>query len=402
MASILVITQRVPYPPNKGEKLRTYHQLEYLHNLGHSLTVLSPIDTVNEFTNANDLANKLNIKVITKPLKSKVFRFLLGILKGRSLSESNFFTSKLMNDVDTFAKEADVILCSASSLARYVFSLRVINKPLLLMDFMDVDSDKWLQYADNSNWPMNVVYKREHKLIKRLEQKVMAHFDTAFVIAQAEFDLFQSKVLHCDNLQILGNGIDQNEFKPAHVKTEFIDFLFTGVMDYKPNVDAVLWFVNECWSTIKEKVPNARLTIAGMNPDQRIRALTNDNAIEVTGFVDDIMPFFNRADVFIAPFQIARGVQNKVLQAMSCGIPVVTTTLGAEGIISEQNTNMVIADTHNSFTEACLFLANDEETRKKIGSKAYNTITEKYSWPSVLKPLKYAIETNRKDHENGT
>lgn len=395
-----MITQRVPYPPNKGEKLRTYHQLKYLKEQGHSITVLSPVDSALEIEFATELANKLEISVITKPLTNKLLRLTRGLLTGQALSEANFFSSDLMDEVSVHAAQADVILCSASSLAKYVFELSQKTMPLLLMDFMDVDSDKWLQYARNSSLPMRFIYQREHKLIKELERKIMSRFDRGFIIAQAEYDLFQTSVCQCDNLYILGNGIDQHEFAPNHQSRECMHYLFAGVMDYKPNVDAVLWFVNNCWAEIKTKVPNAHLTIAGMNPETKIKALSKDSSIEITGFVDDILPFFHRADAFIAPFQIARGVQNKVLQAMSCGIAVVATSLGAEGIITEHNKNMIVANTSKEFTDACVLLSRDETMRKVIGDKAHQTITDNYSWPSVLKPLEDAVLATVESNES--
>jgi len=257
---------------------------------------------------------------------------------------------------------------------------------------MDVDSDKWLQYAKNSSWPMNLIYKREHRLIAKLEREVIQHFDVGFIIAQAEFDLFQSKVLLTNKLQILGNGIDQTEFHSSACKTEHTHFLFSGVMDYKPNIEAVLWFVDKCWDAIKIEVPNAKFTIAGMNPSPKIRNLEKDSSIEVTGFVDDIMPFFHRANIFVAPFQIARGVQNKVLQAMSCAIPVVTTPLGAEGIVSEDGKNMYVARSETEFIQACLTLATQIDVRDEVGKNAQKTISDNYSWNGVLQPLKEVIE----------
>lgn len=394
MARILVITQRVPFPPNKGEKLRTFHQIEYLCQLGYEVIVFSPTESIGDTEQAQQLSNKLSIKVITHPLRHKLFRYASGLLQNRSLSESNFFSNGLLAKIKPYAQSCEAIMCTASSLAKYVFELsntELQQKPALLMDFMDVDSDKWQQYADASTWPMRSVYLREHKLIKALETQVIKRFDSAFLIAQAEYDLFQASVCTCANLRILGNGIDQNEFSPASKNDETIDLLFTGVMDYKPNVDAVLWFVDNCWDEIKAQLPKVRLTIAGMNPEPKLLALSNDDQIEVTGFVDDIMPYFNRATIFIAPFQIARGVQNKVLQAMACGIPVVSTSLGAEGIVSKHNSNMIIAESAASFISANLLLATDTKLREKIGHQANKTITDYYSWSSVLEPLKTAL-----------
>lgn len=398
MAHILFITQRVPYPPNKGEKLRTYHQIKYLRDLGHEISVFSPVENEIELKNAYQLANTLSINVVTQALPPKAIRYVKALICNRSMSESHFYSSALLDKIKQQLCNADVILCSASSLTKYVVKLlantkTASKKPLLLMDFMDVDSDKWLQYFKSASWPMRYIYYREYKLVKKLEQKAMQIFDCAFVIAQAEYDLFQSSVCQCHNLKVLGNGIDQNEFFPSSEDHSNIHFLFTGVMDYKPNVDAVLWFTRHCWPKIKKEIPEAKLTIAGMNPEYKISALAKDKSIEITGFVNDIMPYFNRADIFIAPFQIARGVQNKVLQAMSCGIPVVSTTLGAEGIMVEDNENMLLCESSSEFIEACWRLANDKNMRSTIGSKANKTITEHYSWASILKPLKDQIDT---------
>jgi len=402
LARILVITQRIPYPPNKGEKLRSFHQIEYLCKLGYSISVVSPCEKPSDQKDAEALRQKLNIEVITDKMPSKVSRYLTGIIKGTSLSQANFYSSSLQAIVNKYATKADVVLCSASSLAEYVFSIKPSlipeTKPLLLMDFMDVDSDKWSQYAQRSSWPMSMVYAREQRLVKALEQRCISYFDHAFIIADAEYALFQSSVARCHNLHILGNGIDQTEFAPVthrentNVHSDTLTFLFTGVMNYKPNVDAVLWFVKHCWADIKQNSPKAKLVIAGMDPVAKISNLALEADIEITGFVDDIMPYFNQANIFIAPFRISRGIQNKVLQAMSCGIPVVSTELGAEGIKAQQGNNMIIANTAEEFKSACIQLANDPNQRKTLGLNANNTINEHYSWDGVLLKLKQIID----------
>ncbi|MFC4700151.1 TIGR03087 family PEP-CTERM/XrtA system glycosyltransferase [Glaciecola siphonariae] len=396
MANILFIAQRVPFPPNKGEKLRSYHQIEYLCRIGHHVTVFSPVESDTDEEFANQLSDKLGVTVVTKPLAHKFVRFAAALLTGRAISEANFFSRALFAQICLHAHQADLIFCSASSLAKYVFDLNLEanydKKPLLLMDFMDVDSDKWQQYAHSASWPMTLIYKREQRLIKALEAQSVAYFDAAFLIARAEYELFQTHVCKCDNLHILGNGIDQNEFKPHIQETENVHFLFTGVMDYKPNIDAVLWFVENCWPAICELVPHAHFTIAGMNPDAKIQALAKDSRIEITGFVDDIMPYFNRAQIFVAPFQIARGVQNKVLQAMSCALPVVSSPLGAEGIESQHNYDIVIADSPQAFISHCIALANNADLAADIGKHAHETIRQHYSWESVLAPLERIIK----------
>jgi glycosyltransferase involved in cell wall biosynthesis len=199
------------------------------------------------------------------------------------------------------------------------------------------------------------------------------------------------------NITILPNGIDSSIFKPNldTCKQEHPALLFTGVMDYKPNIDAILWFIANCWSQIKAQYPSAKLVIAGMNPSASIQKLGARGDIVVTGFVEDMMPYFQSASLFVAPFQIARGVQNKVLQAMSCELPVVTTSKGIEGIIHVAGKDVLLADTVEQYTKHCLDLLQSIELRESIGRAARQTILANYAWPEVLKPLTNQIEKNR-------
>jgi len=388
MAKLVVLAHRVPFPPNKGEKLRTFHQIEELVHKGHSVTVLAPYDDDAELANAKALAEKFSIDVICKKLPNKFWRLGMAVLKNRSFSETNFYSNELMETLRDKLVDADVLLLTASSLANYVRELSNVENIKLLMDFMDVDSDKWQQYADESNVLKCLLYSREAKKICLLEQEVAKTFDTCFVIANTEKQLFERKVSQEGTLRVLGNGIDQSLFSPNYRKpSNTVNFLFSGVMDYKPNIDAVLWFVQHCWDDIKAKVPNAKLTIAGMNPSSAIAKLAHAEDIEITGFVEDIKPYFDQAHIFIAPFQIARGVQNKVLQAMACALPVISTPLGAEGILCMHNKDIIIADRATSFANQAIELSNNVELRERVGQQALATINNNYAWGSVLKPL---------------
>lgn len=388
MAKLVVLAHRIPFPPNKGEKLRTFHQIEELVRKGHNVTVIAPYEDYSDLANAKALADMFSITVICKELPNRLWRLALAVIKNRSFSETNFYSSDLMQELREQLYSADVLLVTASSLANYVFTLSNLKNTQLLMDFMDVDSDKWQQYANESHLLKRIIYSREARKICQLERRVAKTFDACFVIAETEKQLFESNVTNAGVLKVLGNGIDQSLFNPSDNKsTDITQFLFSGVMDYKPNIDAVLWFVQHCWTDIKAQVPNAKLIIAGMNPSSAISKLGGAADIEVTGFVDDIKPFFDQAHIFIAPFQIARGVQNKVLQAMACALPVVCTPLGAEGILCQNNKDIVIANNAHEFTEQAIELAKNLGLRDQIGQQAFSTINSHYGWESVLAPL---------------
>jgi sugar transferase (PEP-CTERM/EpsH1 system associated) len=394
------VSHRVPFPPNKGEKLRTYHQLERLKQLGHSLSLISPSNGPEDEAHAAALAADLSITVNTAQLAYKPLRFIKALAANRSLSEANFYSSGVQalikNEIQSF--KPDFLFITASSLVRYLGLVSSEdNTPAILTDFMDVDSNKWQQYQRKARFPMSLVYKREAKLVKKLEVEAAKLSQECYLIACAEVELFKKEVTNQGNITILANGIDSSIFKPNldTSKLEHPTLLFTGVMDYKPNIDAILWFITNCWSHIKAQYPSAKLVIAGMNPSASIQKLGARDDIVVTGFVEDMMPYFQSASMFVAPFQIARGVQNKVLQAMSCELPVVTTSKGIEGIIHVEGHDVLLADTVEQYTKHCLDLLQSIELRGSIGRAARQTILANYAWPEVLKPLTNQIEKNR-------
>lgn len=396
---ICVLSQRVPFPPNKGEKLRTYHQIKYMIELGHEVSVLSFHETAEDEALAQALASNLNIDVKTVALGSKLRRYLWALAKGLPISVGAFYSNKMQLVIhEAIAQnQIDVMYLTASSLGYYVLpsASQAASPCRFMMDFMDVDSDKWRQYANTSRVPMKWIYEREAKGIRALEQQANQLFANTFLIAQEEVNLFADAVSNARPVQVLGNGLAFDEFYPPAVtpKPEPAEFLFTGVMDYKPNVDAVVWFARQCWPGIKKVLPHARFTIAGMNPVAEVRELAaKDSSIRVTGFVDDILPYFHAATAFVAPFRLARGVQNKVLQAAACGIPIVTTPMGAEGIGFAGTNNMYIVSEPAEFIDACIATSALREEALLKAQRAYADIKASYSWEQQLAPLRVALE----------
>jgi sugar transferase (PEP-CTERM/EpsH1 system associated) len=393
--NILLLSHRVPFPPNKGEKIRTFYQLKCLSELGHQIHLFSPYENKADLAHFNTLAETLCTTVKAAPLKHKALRLVKGIAKNQSLSIANFYDKNLQRHVDLFLSDntVDAILCTASSMAEYIFKssvLKTINKkPLLIMDFMDVDSDKWGQYKQNSPFPMSMIYAREQYLLSKYEKRIVEQFDACYLIAQAEVTLFNQQVIQSDKVQVMGNGLDTIAFYPAKEKeaNPYPIFLFTGVMDYKPNVDAVVWFAEKCWGDIIKQHPRARFIIAGMNPDKDVMKLVELTGVEVTGFVDDILPYYHQADIFVAPFRLARGVQNKVLQAFSCALPVISTPMGAEGIRCQADRDILIASSPEQFIQQANKLIDQPTLAQSIGESALQIIQQHYSWPSQLLPL---------------
>lgn len=388
----------MPYPPNKGEKLRTYHQIKHLLAKGHKVSVCTPAHSNEDVQYIDSLNTTKNIPTIFEKIGHSLPRLIKGLLSFKALSISNFYSPRLQRKLDRFIRENDfdVILCTSSSMAEYVFKSDAVQSHatsnqavMLLMDFMDLDSDKWKQYSNSSSWPMSWVYTREARLLSRFEQKIQQTFEHCFLISQNEVDLFQEHIGSKHNIHVLGNGMDTDDFYPAEDKPQNSDpvFIFTGVMDYKPNIDAVLWFIDHAWVLIKTKYPQARFIVAGMNPTPAIQNLSNTPGVEVTGFVEEILPYYHQSDYFVAPFTIARGVQNKILQAFACGLPVIASSMGAEGIECKNGEHILIAETADEYLSAIDKLESNPLLKANIRESALKLIHNQYSWDGKLKVL---------------
>jgi sugar transferase (PEP-CTERM/EpsH1 system associated) len=407
---ILYLCQRIPYPPNKGEKLRSFHQIAHLLAQGHQVDVFAPLADNTEASYVHGLEQQGVSKVFSPVLGSAHLAFAKALLTGRALSEAKFYRSAVQAQFNQCLNEGsyDVLVVCASSLLRYLkvypYFDELAKQTRVMLDFMDLDSDKWGQYANASGLLMRMIYRREQRLVAKLEQQAAQLIDAGFFISDKEVALFQAQHPNLDlaHIHTLGNGIDTQYFSPGtRVSHQLNTFLFVGVMDYKPNVDAVLWFVEYVWPTLLKRNHNAQLIVAGMQPTAEILALDSQPSIQVTGFVDDIVPTFQAADVFVAPFQIARGVQNKILQAMACGLPVITSPLGAEGIIAEHGSELLLAEDAAGYVSHVTQLQS-QDNYERVASRCRQRILHEYSWDGQLALLGKAIGGELADLGNAT
>ena len=384
---VLFICQRPPYPPNKGEKLRTYYQLEHLKQQGVKISVACPLENSEAEADLNCLVKHLNVDVIGEKKSRSKFIQALALVKNKSVSEEVFFSSKLNNRIEGYCRlnPVDAIIYTASSLINYAKTIEADK----YMDFMDLDSDKWLQYAEASGFPLRWVYAREAKYIKDLEQQAISNCKECYLISDNEISLLQATLKsRAGSIIKIGNGISPQEFYPPEQRRESIiddvRLLFVGVMDYKPNEEAVSWFCEHVWPQVKARYRSATFSIVGMNPSNAVLKLANLPGVTVTGKVDSVLPYFHKADLFVAPFHLARGVQNKVLQSFACALPVLTTPMGFEGIEGNVLSAGVSLNTPKEFISAIEELISNNEKRQQMAENAVALIEEKYSWHSAL------------------
>lgn len=399
--SILYLAQRIPYPPNKGDKIRTYHQLKYLSQ-HHEVFVAALYDQKEDLDYAQDLASLAQVVGLeyVDPRLDKVLS-LRGLLTGAPLSVPYFYKHSLQARIDDYLKRSrpEVIFCFSSVTAQYVFCSKAIGqgyRPFLVMDFCDLDSDKWRQYSQTFVFPFSWIYQREARLLLEYEKQVNQSFDLSLFVSRAEADLFLECHPQAKGVKVVANGVDTDYFRPdvelaspsvfQELENKFV-LLFTGAMDYPANVDGVLWFYETIYLTLLQDIPELAFLIVGSNPDRRVMALHGRDGVMVTGFVPDIRPYYQRADVSVVPLRLARGVQNKVLEAMAMARAVVLTPKAAEGIGHPGEQVFIEAHESKEFSRQILELYKDPEKRQCMGDRARGFVLRYFSWASNLAVL---------------
>jgi len=260
-----------------------------------------------------------------------------------------------------------------------------------IVDLADVDSEKWQAYAKKASEPMKFIYQREARLIFNLESRIAREADFSTFVSEPEAQLFRTLVPN-RAAAIVGvpSGIDHIYFDPnrhysSYYDTSVPNFVFTGTMDYLPNVDAVCWFARDILPIIRRTFPLAQFYIVGSNPSAAVRELGKMDGVHVTGRVADARPYLAHATAAVAPLRIARGIQNKVMEAMAMAKPVIVTSDALEGIEAEVGRDCVLANDAQSFAAAACQLVTDTSHNHKIGEAARRRMVECFSWEERLR-----------------
>ncbi|HET6605725.1 MAG TPA: TIGR03087 family PEP-CTERM/XrtA system glycosyltransferase [Rhodopila sp.] len=388
MADLLFLSQRLPYPPTKGEKIRAYHELTYLaRHYDVHLGCLAD--------DPADIAHAAALKPLCRdihvaPLDPRFARLtcLSGLLTHEGLSVTYFRDRSLsawVRRVMQTVRPAMTFVYS-SNMAPYVLDLPRTGR--FIADIVDVDSAKWRTMAEAERGPMRLVYRREWRRIEALEERIVRDADMSVLVSDAEAALLARRVpAASDRIGAVSNGVDHRYFDPAGFPgpqpNEPPEFVFTGTMDYKPNADAVAWFATEILPLIRAAIPAARFTIVGANPSRQTQALGELDGITVTGRVPDVRPWLARAVASVAPMRIARGIQNKVLEAMAMARPVVLTPDALEGITATPGQEVILADTARAFADACIGVVQRSDA-SAIGIAARTRVLHDYDWDACL------------------
>jgi polysaccharide biosynthesis protein PslH len=388
---VLFLAHRIPFPPNKGDKIRSFNVLRYLaarHEVHVGCLVDDDAD-LRYVPKLRELARDVSFGRI-HPRMGRIAA-LPGMLRSRALSVSYFHSGNLQQWVDEVlsTQGIEAIFCSSSPMAEYLFqsgSPEKVAAAVRVMDLIDVDSEKWRQYAATRPAWAAWIYRYEARCLALYESRIVRSFDRVLVVSEAEKGQIPRE-LQLPSVRSMPNGVDLEYFSPSHAgRFPAVEplLVFTGVMDYWPNVDGVQWFVEKIFPRIRERVPDVRLLIVGSRPTAQVRKLATIPGVTVTGFVEDVRDYVGAAEVCVVPLRIARGIQNKLLEAMAMGKAVVSTPEAFEGLRAEAGRDVLVAADEAAFAEATLQLLGDKQRAAAIGRNARVCVERHYAWESNL------------------
>ncbi len=391
---LLFLCHRIPFPPNKGDKIRSFHLLDYL-STKYTVYLGCFVDSIDDEKYIRELDNycKEAFTININPIFAKIMS-LMGLLSGQPLTLPYYKNTRMQEWVDNLINNINPsnILVFSSAMAQYIkFHKNEDNN--VVVDFVDVDSDKWKQYSVDKVFPLNWFYKREAIKLLEYEKYIANKADYSFFVSSHEASYFSKLLDYPDRNKIdyFNNGVNIDHFNlsseyPIPFGNDEKTIVFTGAMDYWPNIDAACWFVDDIYPLLKSKIDNIHFYIVGSSPVEKIIELGKVGNITVTGTVDDIRPYIYHADVIVAPMRIARGVQNKVLEGMSMAKTVITTSKGLEGIDAEIDIDVFVVDDSEEFAEK-IFDVLDNVTSIDLGKSARSNIENNYLWSTTLKRL---------------
>ncbi|MBL8748923.1 MAG: TIGR03087 family PEP-CTERM/XrtA system glycosyltransferase [Planctomycetes bacterium] len=381
---VVFLCQRVPWPPDRGDRITTWHFLQHLLERGARVRLGTFQEEERDAEGVAFLAGRCaEVEAPRLSRRQRRITSLRGLLSGEALTLPFFRDRRLQRAVDRWTADGttDLIHVYSSSMAQYALGSPARAK---IMQFAELDSDKWAQYASASRGLGRWIYAREATKLLRFEDRVARTFTRSLVVSEVERRLFAARIPGVVP-DVMPNGVDVEHFTSSgdgerHPHTA----IFTGVMDYEPNVDGVTWFVAECWPTVRARFPDARLLIVGSRPSPKVQALANVQGVTVTGRVPTTPPWFDRAAVAVAPLRLARGVQNKVLEAMSMGLPVVSSPQAAQGLGDVPARTIAVADGAERTCEAVLAWFADPEGARATGLRAADWVRANWRWSRVF------------------
>ncbi len=396
---VLFLSHRLPYAPNRGDRLRAHALLRALRGFA-TVDLVALAHDAEEASHAEDLEPLVDSVTVVRTSRLRgALRAVAALLTGRPLTHALLHAPGLHAELlrCVSAHRPDVVLAFCSGMAPLALAPPLAGLPLLL-DMVDLDSQKWAALAATTRAPLGWVYAREARLMTAFERLVAQRAAHVLVVNPRERDAMLA-IEPSAQVSVVANGVALGHFAPAGPPPESQTVTFCGVMNYRPNVDGALWLAREVWPLVRAQVPAATLSLVGMHPTAAIRSLADSGQqILVTGAVPDVRPYLWQSAVAVAPLQVARGVQNKVLEALAAGLPCVVTPVVADGLPAVALQGCTVATDASAFASAIVAaLARSPEARRAEARRADLTMVD---WPhtlATLQPLLAGIADARPD-----
>ena len=387
---ILYICHRFPFPPKRGGKIRPFNMIKHLASR-HEVTVASLARSPDEAREGAGIAQycaRYEMAEVRNPVQFA--RMLLHLPTPSPLSMGFFHSSELARRVrELLARERfELIFVHCSSVAQYVSRVRGIPK---ILDFGDMDSQKWLEYARYKPFPLSAGYWLEGRKLEREERRLASLFDLCTATTRAEWETLESYRTGVDT-DWFPNGVDGTYFSPAGEAYDSNTICFVGRMDYYPNQECMFEFCANVLPLVRARRPETKLLIVGADPSRAVKKLGDLPGVTVTGSVDDVRPYLRRSALMVAPLNIARGTQNKILEAMAAGVPVVASRVAAGGVDAVANEHFLVASVPEEYAQAVLRILDHPELRQRLGTAGRDRMLSNHAWHRSMQRLDQIID----------
>ena len=387
MSGVLFLCHRLPWPPTKGDKIRSYHVLQRLEE-HHCVYLGAFVDDPNDWPHV-PAVKALCADTCIRPLKSRQakFRSLAAFLRGEPLTVGYYRDRMMGRWVERVlaGHKVDLALCYSSGVAPFVMRHKQLRR---VMDFVDVDSDKWRQYAATHCGVSGMIYRREARRLAQYERAIAAQFDAGLFVSESEADFFRrSAPESADRVHGIPNGVDSDYWNPdrnypnPYRPGERV-VVFVGAMDYWANVHAMQWFVREVWPRVQAGRPQSHLYIVGAKPTPAVLALAQRPGVAVTGRVEDVRPYLAHAHAAVTPLRIARGIQNKVLEALAMGKVLLATPQAYEGIEDFEGRLGCISELPEAMAAEAVRWLGEEQPAQVVAAR--ELVQARYRWEKIL------------------